>query len=813
MRKKFFLLYLVFFINLFSIEDIEFKIDKMSIENEIVLTKKNIDKQNSTEDLIIEKEDFFSSNIIKKITLKGFEKDNEDNISTISIKDLDLQEILIPYIGLNSDENLKKNIKKDLLKYFKKEGLEIILIKEKNENKKFKILEVNLIFNKTEIENASKITNLKDPKSYLQIKEEIDDLLEPKRLFGILITEDTTKQFLTKNIMVDIKINQRTKIEEDLYGYIRKVLDSKTKRKISQIVYKHLKDKNFLITNVEEFKIDNKKVLKILVKKNEIEKQKLETLFCKEDVIIDEITALIFSTDPTILDAKELSGIYGIEVNGIELKNQSLFVQKMQHFLLSPLTFQTLQDIKKETLTYFKKTTPYLVDVKILDNQDITTGKIQIFLMFAKLSEITSEGAKYFSNEKILKKLYVYPNQYIDLNNIKNFLIFENKNPFRNVSVIYEPADKLGYSDIRIVTKDIFPLRAYAAYQSNAYTIAGYSRYMAGFNVGNFLNLDHQLNFEFKTADPTSLWWGVSGNYILPFLFKNYFKIIGSFVKTKNPDIQTFDPTPSMESNFETNGKSYAILSRYHIPIKSFFEGTQEFILGFDFKQTNNFVAFNKQILKNDKIDISQFLIKIEGNINDRYGMSSYSLSIYVSPGEIGKYNKSNNFQVEGYAQSASYAYANLHFDRLTKLGSYFEWISDLYFQFSNKKLLPTEQFVLGGHDTIRGYQENAVFADQGFYFKNELRSKQIAINKIKNFDQKIQFLAFLDLGAVADTNKNLFTQNNQFLASAGPGIRYSGKENVIFSADYGIQLKNFKRKYFKKPWHSIFHIYGSLQF
>jgi hemolysin activation/secretion protein len=177
------------------------------------------------------------------------------------------------------------------------------------------------------------------------------------------------------------------------------------------------------------------------------------------------------------------------------------------------------------------------------------------------------------------------------------------------------------------------------------------------------------------------------------------------------------------------------------------------------------------------------------------------------------KHNENRDFRQEGNAKKANYYYATLNFDRTFKILKSFLYVLDFFAQVSTRRLLPTEEISIGGFYTVRGYQENAVFGDRGFYMRNEIRSLQIKYTKYKNLKHDLQFLAFTDLGYVSHVNENVSTKNSSFLASVGPGIRYTVEDYLRVKLDYGIQLKKANRDFFAKSWHSKLHVYVSFQY
>jgi hemolysin activation/secretion protein len=107
---------------------------------------------------------------------------------------------------------------------------------------------------------------------------------------------------------------------------------------------------------------------------------------------------------------------------------------------------------------------------------------------------------------------------------------------------------------------------------------------------------------------------------------------------------------------------------------------------------------------------------------------------------------------------------------------------SDL--QFANQTLLPLEQFSLGGVYTVRGYSQDALLADNGFFASAELRAN---ILKIPEWQTTLQISPFFDFGTVSNNNDIPLQKNS--LCSVGLGLKLLIHD--IFSAriDYGIPL------------------------
>ncbi len=104
--------------------------------------------------------------------------------------------------------------------------------------------------------------------------------------------------------------------------------------------------------------------------------------------------------------------------------------------------------------------------------------------------------------------------------------------------------------------------------------------------------------------------------------------------------------------------------------------------------------------------------------------------------------------------------------------------------QLANDALLPSEQFTVGGFNTVRGYRKDQLLTDNGLLASAELR-----IPIIKGFSESgiVQIVPFIDYGK----GWNSFDVPNpdpENLAAVGIGLLWQEK-NFTFRFDYGIPL------------------------
>lgn len=103
--------------------------------------------------------------------------------------------------------------------------------------------------------------------------------------------------------------------------------------------------------------------------------------------------------------------------------------------------------------------------------------------------------------------------------------------------------------------------------------------------------------------------------------------------------------------------------------------------------------------------------------------------------------------------------------------------------QLASDSLLTSEQFGLGGQQTIRGYRQDAFLRDNGVLLSAEARFPLLRFAE----NSLVQITPFLDMG-VAWNHQNTPNGNN-VLAGAGIGLLWQQNDNLSARIDWGIPL------------------------
>ncbi len=252
----------------------------------------------------------------------------------------------------------------------------------------------------------------------------------------------------------------------------------------------------------------------------------------------------------------------------------------------------------------------------------------------------------------------------------------------------------------------------------------------------------------------------------------------------------SFGQGPVIESPFDTlNISTYSQIYEiaYHQPIIRSIR--EEFTLGLSFALENsssflNSQSFNFQnLLFGDGISQSRVLHLIQDYINrDDAGAWAFHSSFNFGLDILGATIRSDDSPDGRFFYWAGQAL------RAQRLGEDKDTLVSfrLNFQFAGNHLLSTNQFGIGGAQSVRGYQQSQFVGDNGiqgsieFQFPALHDPDGVAIVKL---------LPFIDAGTV--WNSGSTNTGTQSLLGIGLGTTYQPIRNLILRLDYGIPLIN----------------------
>lgn len=485
----------------------------------------------------------------------------------------------------------------------------------------------------------------------------------------------------------------------------------------------------------------------------------------------------------------------GIDTSRLALLADPVFAGRISRLIGQPVTFDLLNEISREVVRFGRERGHPFLTVTI-PPQNVSTGSIQFVVTEFTIGKLAVEGNRWFAAHTIRDGVRLAPGDVVDTVRLGDEIDQLNQNPFRQVSAVYRPGDRAGTTDLILQTQDRFPLHVYTALDNSGTTATGLYRWGLGIGWGNAFGLGDQASFQYQTStdffDHNTTQEGVS----LPPAFRGYsgtyaaalhggqsLEFIGAYQQQ----------VPLLGASLGQQGTSEEISIRYRLPLPRLFGLKQSLALAYDFKSSNNNLSFGGSQVFNSTTQINEFPVIYTIGEADRWGDTSISNNLVLSPGGLSALNTNTTFEQNMPGARARYMYDRLDITRTTPLPRGLSAVTTASAQLNNRNLLASEQLCAGGIDTIPGYQFCTVSGSRGVVFRQELRFPAFSPGELMGLGDgldQLQLDAFFGYALVANHPPNAGQQRSQQLQSIGAGGRYAAGRFVSLELQYGFQLK-----------------------
>lgn len=505
----------------------------------------------------------------------------------------------------------------------------------------------------------------------------------------------------------------------------------------------------------------------------------------KETVVTAELKALVFLETSEQVKPDGVTGVAGIVTTIEKIKDPDL-QKTLVTFLGKPATLSSLNRVCREVIEFYRKQGYPVVNV-VVPRQTVRDGAVQLVVTEARIGKVVVEGARWFNPDKLKSEVSLREGDKVDGGQLEEDIRWLNTNPFRSVGLAFQPGEKPGTTDVILEVSDRIPIRFFLTYDNYGIDLTGKNRLSTGFNFGNLFNEEQQVNFQYTTTTENIFQYlnVYSGSWIVPFPWRNYLNIYGAYAGSQ-ADIQP---------EGQLKGSSWQISARYNAPLPLLGSYSHEIYGGLDFKQaSNSLLIFNTSIGAGGGFgvyNVFQLAAGYSGNLPDEIGSTTFELGGFYSPGGVGGLNDTATYSNVRPGADPDYGYGKLSVKRGFVLPLNFSITGAFNGQIASTNLMPTEQYGLGGYNTVRGYDERVANGDNAWVFNTEVRTPPGSIFKLfgnQEVEDRLQFLGFWDYGWVGFHNA-LPGQSNTYLMGVGPGLRYNIDRFVSVQFDWGFQL------------------------
>ena len=446
--------------------------------------------------------------------------------------------------------------------------------------------------------------------------------------------------------------------------------------------------------------------------------------------------------------------------------------------------FGTIQEAIDE-LDGAYRTHGYTMVTLLLPEQELEHGTVTINVLEPKIKEIVVDGNQHFSRENVLRALPTLKSGVPPkVTAISENLRAANENPARKLTLQFKSDEK--DTDLTALVKvvDQKPWRVSLSGDNTGSSATGRYRASLGFQHSNLFDLDHVLALQYITSpdhfDKVQIF---SGSYRLP-LYKlgDTLDLFGAYSDVDSGTTQVSG------TNIAVSGKGIISGVRYNMTLPRAGEYEQKLIGGLDYRLYDNTTSVSGTNVARDVV--AHPLSLSYGGVwtTEAVTLDGSAGLLYNIP--WGGLGQKSDFEAARGGATANYLIARYGLSALARPGA--DWM--LHFsatgQYSNDRLIPGEQFGLGGSTSIRGYEEREESWDGGFSGTAEIYSPDLA--RLMDYSKaQLRLVGFYDGGYGYNQSPTAGEFSNNSLHGIGSGVRLTVGDYLNLSLDWGHALND----------------------
>jgi hemolysin activation/secretion protein len=359
-----------------------------------------------------------------------------------------------------------------------------------------------------------------------------------------------------------------------------------------------------------------------------------------------------------------------------------------------------------------------------------------------------------------------------------------NENPAKQVAVNFQAAEQLGNIDAVVNVTEDQPKKTTLNLDNTGNKASGVYRATLGYQHANLFDRDHMLTLQVGTAiDKPNTGFQVSGGYRVPFYGSGLtLDAIAAYSRSTTTTRVGFGST-------DMNGRGTVLGVRLNQSLPSLGEYRHRLIYGFDYKDFDNTCtginAGTCGTVTSQPVSVTYFATR---TTPEYQASAALAYAVNVPGGSHG--SRVEYALARGQADQAWSALRG-NASLAIPLPQDMQLRASLAGQYSPSRLIPAEQFGIGGAASVRGYAERSATSDRGWAASLELYSPDYGRRFAE--DLSLRGLLFFDVGYVNPTDPiRTLAERSTRLHSVGLGVRAQRGRDLSLKADLGVALKDF---------------------
>ncbi len=446
--------------------------------------------------------------------------------------------------------------------------------------------------------------------------------------------------------------------------------------------------------------------------------------------------------------------VKGFSFSGNTVVFQAELEAITQPYVGRSLTLPDLEEVAARVTDLYRQKGYTLVSTYV-PQQQIRFGVVTIAILEGRVGEISVTGNQHYSTEFIRGSFA----QAMEDNVVRNValeraLLLLNDYPDLKVSAVLEPGASTGSTNVHVKAEDKLPIYATLDYNNYGFNTISRNRFGAGIEVGNVLFDGATLNLNGILGDHPNQLQFLTGAYAVPLgVHGTKFVLSGSTGK--------FDVGAELAALQIRGTINTYDISVTHPFIKTRFQSLLA-EAGFASKDTR--LSTVGTLVS----DVAVRMAKLGVNYDrlDLSGRTYVSLYGFQGLGQV-LGGMDDNASLSRDGADNRFTKATLNLGRIQSLGHDVLLIVRASGQATTGPVVVIEQMLLGGPDSVRGYQLGERFVDEGYIVSAETR-----VPFFPSMLGSTQAAAFIDYGAGRLRNPQPGEQASSSLTGTGVGLQ-----------------------------------------
>ncbi|WGV26501.1 ShlB/FhaC/HecB family hemolysin secretion/activation protein [Halotia branconii] len=468
------------------------------------------------------------------------------------------------------------------------------------------------------------------------------------------------------------------------------------------------------------------------------------------------------------------------EVVGNTVFSEKKLTDLLTEFTNKPITFADLLEVRsKITDLYIQE--GYITSGAYIPEQTLTDGVVRIEVIEGELEDIQITGTRRLNPNYIRSRIANDTSTPLNQNRLLESLQLLQINPLiQNLSAELSAGSRTGASLLSIKVTEADTFNTQITLDNGRSPSVGSFRRQLQVSEANLLGIGDSISLAYSNTDGSNT---IDASYSLPLNPRN-----GTLTFSYGTTSADIIERPFNKLDIESASQYYELTFRQPLVQTP----SQEFALGITASRRDSDISSSIFEQQDAPLSLLSPGSDADGNTSvsalrffqdwtSRNSQEVIAVRSQFSLG-IGAFNATIN---DTEPDSRFFAWrGQAQWVRLLAPDTLFLLRGDV--QLASTTLLASEQFGLGGINSVRGYRQDFLLRDNGALASAELR---LPILRVPDWDGVLQVTPFVDVGNAWGNSSSRDENDTDTLASVGLGLRWLQGNNFTAAIEWGIPL------------------------